>query len=96
MSQELNDYLTGEEKRQMDKLMAKAEERKRERREEDCKEHQVLVMGCQFGCGTIVSEQQEENNSFPADMEKLFGQICGFCKKYNMCQECCEDELPFP
>lgn len=38
MSQDLNDYLTGEEKRQMDKLMAKAEERKKERREEDYKE----------------------------------------------------------
>ena len=57
MGQNLNDYLTGEERRQMDKLLAKAEERMRENGEEVCSE-QILLMACQCKCRQMMQKEE--------------------------------------
>lgn len=94
MGKNLNDYLTGDERRQMDALLAKAEERMRENGEEVCR-GQFIMMSCQCGCGQT-SQSDEKRDNFPNDMENLLRQICDFCKKHNMCPEYCIEELPFP
>ena len=93
MGVDLNDYLTGEERRQMDKLLEKAKERMRENGEEGCS-GQFIMMSCQC-CGQT-SQSDEKRDNFPNDMENLLRQICDFCKKHDMCPEYCQDELPFP
>jgi len=92
MDMNLKDYLTGEERRQMDALLGKAAERRKEK--EGCN-GQFIMMACQCGCGQA-SQSEEERDNFPNDMGNLFGQICEFCKKHNMCPDYCEEELPFP
>lgn len=93
MSQDLNDYLTGEERRQMNKLLAKAEERRKEKGEEDCKE-QFIMMACHCECGQT-GPNEEERDDLPNDMENLLDHVCNFCKKHNMCPECSDEQLPF-
>ncbi len=96
MSQDLNDYLTGEERRQMDALLKKAECRKQEK-EGEGKSQQVMFMECQIGCvQENGKEQTQQRDNFSCDLEHLLGQICEFSKKYNVCPKYCEDELPFP
>lgn len=92
MDMSLKDYLTGEENRQLDVLLAKAEERMREKEEERCR-GQFIMMSCQ--CGQA-SQNEEKRDNFPNDIENLLGQICDFCKKHSMCPEYCAEELPFP
>ncbi len=94
MGQDLNDYLTGEEKRQMDALLAKAEERRREKGEEDCSK-QILLMDCQCKC-TQVMQKEDERERFEEDVKKVFANICAFCKGHDLCPEYCNEELPFP
>ena len=94
MGQNLNEYLTGEERRQMDKLLEKAEERMRENGEEGCG-GQLLLMACQCKCKQVL-EKEEEKERFENDIRKLFSDICNFCKGHDMCLEYCQDELPFP
>ena len=94
MGADLNDYLTGEERRQMDKLLEKAKERMRENGEEGCS-GQLLLMTCQCKCKQVL-EKEEEKERFENDIRKLFSDICNFCKGHVMCLEYCQDELPFP
>lgn len=94
MGQNLNDYLTGEERRQMDALLAKAEERLKEKGEEGCS-GQLLLMACQCKCKQVL-EKEEEKERFENDIRKLFSDICTFCKEHDMCLEYCQDELPLP
>lgn len=94
MGTDLRDFLTGEERRQMDALLGKAEERMREKGEEGCR-GQFIMMSCQCRCGQA-EQSDEKRDNFPNDMENLLGQICDFCKKHSMCPEYCVEELPFP
>ncbi len=94
MSQNLNDYLTGEERRQMDALLAKAEERMRDKGDESCRE-QILLMTCQCKCKQVL-EKEEEKERFKEDVKKVFANICAFCKGHDLCPEYCVEELPFP
>ena len=94
MNMSLKDYLTGEENRQLDALLAKAEERMKEKGEEVCR-GQFLLMTCQCGCGQA-NQNDEKRDNFPNDIEHLLGQICDFCKKHSICPEYCQEELPFP
>ncbi len=94
MGTDLRDFLTGEERRQMDKLLAKAEERMRENGEEVCSE-QILLMACQCKCRQMM-QKEEEKERFEEGVKKIFSDICNFCKGYNLCPEYCQDELPFP
>ena len=92
MGIDLKNYLTGEEMRQMDKLLEKAEERMKEKGEEGCR-GQFIIIACQ--CGREQISREEERDNLPNDMENLLAQVCNFCKEHNMCPEYCAEELPF-
>ena len=49
MATDLKDYLTDEERRQMDALLMKAEARMKEKGEEGCR-GQFIMVSCQCGC----------------------------------------------
>ena len=95
MGADLKDFLTGEERRQMDDLLAKAEERMKEKGEDGYCNGQLLLMTCQCKCKQVL-EKEEEKERFENDIRKLFVNICAFCKGHDMCPEYCQDELPFP
>lgn len=94
MGQNLNDYLTGDERRQMDALLAKVEARMKEKGEEGCSE-QILLIACQCKCKQMM-QKEEEKERFEEEVRKIFSDICTFCKEHDMCLEYCHDELPFP
>ena len=94
MGADLKDYLTGEERRQMDALLAKAEARMKEKGEEGCR-GQLLLMTCQCKCKQVL-EKEEEKERFEEDVRKIFTNVCVFCKGHDMCPEYCQEELPFP
>ncbi len=95
MGADLKDFLTGEERRQMDALLAKAEARMKEKGEDGYCNGQLLLMTCQCKCKQVL-EKEEEKERFENDIRKLFVNICAFCKGHDMCPEYCQDELPFP
>lgn len=95
MGADLKDFLTGEERRQMDALLAKAEARMKEKGEDGYCNRQLLLMTCQCKCKQVL-EKEEEKERFENDIRKLFVNICAFCKGHDMCPEYCQDELPFP
>ncbi len=94
MGKNLNDYLTGDERRQMDKLLERAEERMRENGEEVCSE-QILLMACQCKCRQMM-QKEEEKERFEEEVKRIFTNICAFCKGHDLCPEYCQEELPFP
>lgn len=94
MDMSLKGYLTGEENRQLDALLAKAEERRKEKGEEDCS-GQFFLMTCQCKCKQVL-EKEEEKERFEEDVKRVFANICAFCKGHDMCPEYCSEELPFP
>ena len=94
MGADLRDFLTGEERRQMDALLAKAEARMKEKGEEGCR-GQLFLMACQCKCKQVL-EKEEEKERFEEDVRKIFTNICAFCKGHDMCPEYCQEELPFP
>lgn len=91
---DLRDFLTGEERRQIDALLAKAEARMHEKGDEGCSE-QIFLMACQCKCQQIM-QKEEEKERFEEDVKKLLTNICIFCKGHDMCSEYCSEELPFP
>jgi len=91
---DLRDFLTGEERRQMDALLAKAEERMKEKGEGSYNE-QFLLMTCQCKCKQVL-EKEEEKERFEEEVRKIFSDICNFCKGHDLCPEYCQEELPFP
>lgn len=98
MGADLKDYLTGEERRQMDALLAKAEERMKEKGEDGCCNGQLLLMACQCKCNKCkqMMQKEEEKEMFEEEVRKIFASICTFCKGHDLCQEYCVEELPFP
>lgn len=94
MDMNLKDYLTGEENRQLDALLAKAEARMKEKGGESYNE-QFLLMTCQCRCKQVL-EKEEEKERFEEEVKKIFTNICAFCKGHDMCPEYCQEELPFP
>ena len=94
MGADLKDYLTGEERRQMDALLAKAEKRMKEKGEDGCSE-QILLMACQCKCKQMM-QKEEEKEMFEEEVRKIFASICTFCKGHDLCQEYCVEELRFP
>ena len=96
MDVNLREYLTGEERRQMDALIMIATARRELRGDRGCS-GQFFMAGCQCGCGHDAKKQHGEDDGLPTDMAKLFGEICDFCQKYGMCPiDCGDEELPFP
>lgn len=95
MGTDLRDFLTSEERRQMDALLAKAEARMKEKGGESYNE-QFLLMTCQCCKCKQLLDKEEEKKRFEEEVRKVFASICIFCKGHDMCPECCQEELPFP
>lgn len=97
------DFLTPEEKEQMQSLMAKAAERMRKSKEETSNEsHQFLFLHCQCECRRQMERKEQIKEEFAQDVRTLLDQICTFCRKHGfpVCKQESsgdeEDELPLP
>lgn len=97
------DFLTPEEKEQMQSLMAKAAERMRKSKEETSNEsHQLLFLHCQCECRKQMERKEQIKEEFSQDVRTLLDQICTFCRKHGfpVCKRESsgdeEDELPLP
>lgn len=97
------DFLTPEEKEQMQSLMAKAAERMRKNKEETSNEsHQFLFLHCQCECRKQMERKEQIKEEFSRDVRTLLDQICTFCRKHGfpVCKRESsgdeEDELPLP
>lgn len=89
MDMDWNNYLTEDEKRQMNDIFQKVERRIKEKGESCQGQFLILAQCC---CGQEVQKEQEKE-SFPEDMAKFLANVCDFCKKHDMCPD---ESLPFP
>lgn len=104
---DLDRYLGPEEKEQLDKLLKKAGKRKLEEEKRNSgKGQEILGFRFCFECGIgerkpEVQRETGENGNVkgPADsMEELYDfqnllrQMCDFCKKYDLCPECRQEQ----
>ncbi len=99
------DFLTPDEREQINNLMAKASERMRKSREkasakESC---QFLFLRCQQECKKQIEQKEQVREELEHDIELLLNQVCTFCRKhcFPLCEkdgadEEDEEELPFP
>lgn len=97
------DFLTPDEREQINNLMAKAAERMRKSRETASNEsHQFLFLRCQCECRQQMEKKEQIKEEFAQDVRTLLDQICSFCRKHGfpMCKREAsgdeEDELPLP
>ena len=90
----LKDYLTGEENRQLDALLAKAEERRKEKGEEGCS-GQFFLMTCQCKCKQVL-EKEEEKERFEEDIRKIFTNICAFARDMTCALNTARKSCHFP
>lgn len=97
------DFLTPEEKEQMQSLMAKAAERMRKSEEKTPNEsHQFLFLHCQCECRRQMERKEQIKEEFAQDVRTLLDQICTFCRKHGfpVCKRESsgdeDDELPLP
>lgn len=108
----LDRYLEPGEKEQIDRLLRKAVERK-EKKVRNAGKNQAFQFKFCFECGAeerrpeVETKEKDEVKGSDNDMEdlydfeKLFRQICQFCKQNNLCPECRkeleeEEEDDFP
>lgn len=100
----LDRYLNDEEKEQLDKLLKKAGKRKMEEESRNAagRGQDGLRFRFCFECGIEEGKPEEQKEAGgdgevkgPAesmeelyDFQNLFRQMCDFCKKYNLCPEC--------
>lgn len=99
------DFLTPDEREQINSLMAKAAERmKKSRERSSAKEsHQFLFLHCQQDCRRHLEQKEQASEELEHDIELLLNQICTFCRKHCLplcekdgAEEEDEEELPFP
>lgn len=87
MIENLKDYMTEEEKRQIDALLDRAEERRR-RKQADSNKQRFLFLKCQCECYEgMMQQNQEEQKKMDAEeaIQKMLRQICDFCRKHRAC-----------
>ena len=105
MGENLKDYMTDAEKRQVDILLERAQKRMREKQVAS-HEHQFLFMNCQCECYEGMVQQNQEKTKkvdFEEDIQTLLQQICEFCKRHRACfreggkeeKEEVDEDLPF-
>ena len=100
-----DEFLTLEERKQMDDLMRKADERRKKKMEDDAAKH-FLILDCQYTCLKHMQKKEGEQAwAVPSDCFELMQQflklICIFCREHG-CHECHkkeeltgDEELPF-
>lgn len=103
---EYDEFLTPDEKKQIDELMKKADERRKKKIEDDASQH-FLMLDCQCMCMKKMQEQEgEQGQSVLSDcfemMQQFLKMVCNFCREHR-CYECHKkeepvgnEELPFP
>lgn len=87
MRENLKDYMTAEEQRQVDSILERAQGRMR-KKQAARHEHQFLFLGCQCECYGGMGQQeweQQERCDFEEDVQGLLAQICDFCKRHRSC-----------
>ena len=98
----LDKYLEPGEKEQLDRLLRRAAERK-EKEVRNAGKNQAFKFQFCFECGAeerrAEVETKEKEVKSPGndmedlyDFEKLFRQICQFCKQNNLCPECRKEQ----
>lgn len=99
----LDRYLEPGEKEQLDRLLRRAAERK-EKEVRKAGKNQAFQFRFCFECGAeerraeVETNEKEEVKGSDNDMEdlydfeKLFRQICQFCKQNNLCPECKKEQ----
>lgn len=99
------DFLTPNEREQINNLMAKASERMRKSREKASvnESHQFLFLHCQCECRRQMEQKEQIRDEFEQDVRTLLDHICSFCNKHRipMCRKDDaggedDDELPLP
>lgn len=101
---EYDEFLTPDEKKQIDELMKKADERRKKKIEDDASKH-FLMLDCQCMCMKQIQEKEGEQD-VPSGcfelMQQFLKMLCNFCRAHG-CRECHRDkeftgdeELPFP
>ena len=87
MGENLKDYMTDEEKRQVDILLERAQKRMR-KKQAASHEHQFLFLGCQCESykGMMQQNQEEQKKvDIEEDIQKLLHQVCEFCMRHQVC-----------
>lgn len=95
---EWDEFLTPEEKEQMDNLMKRAEERRKKKTENDESRH-FLLMECQCMCMRQMQEKEGNMAMLPEcfeSMKQFLKMVCGFCREHRFCEYRKDEELPFP
>lgn len=100
------DFLTPDEREQINTIMAKASERMQRSREKAStnESHQFLFLHCQCECRRQMEQKEQIRNEFEQDTRALLDHICSFCNKHRIIPVCRrdtagsedEDELPLP
>lgn len=94
MKEELRDYLTPIELKQLDSLIEKAEERRKQEKEKedaDVSGHCFLMLKCQYERGKCTADEESMKIDLKDDLEKVLQKICQFCKSQGSFV-CCKDE----
>lgn len=96
---DLGEFLTHEEREQLETLMKRAEERKR--KEEEAFSRQFILLECQCGYLKRMDKGKRKEPDSCEEMQELLRLICDFCRKHGgICHrdredEGGDDELPF-
>lgn len=100
------DFLTPDEREQINRLMAKAADRMMKSREKTSDKESschFLFLRCQQECRKQIEQKKQVQEELEHDIELLMSQICTFCQKH--CFPMCgkensadedEEELPLP
>lgn len=88
MDIELCDYMSREEREQMDALMDRARRRKERREEAAIGAKRFQFFQCQCACKMEMDGglEKEPRKSSGEEMEQMLKAICDFCLKYDLCQ----------
>lgn len=97
------DFLTHDEREQINNLMAKASDRMRKSREKASanESHHFLFLHCQCECKRQMEQKEQIRDEFEQDARTLLDHICSFCHKHRVCRKDDaggkdDDELPLP
>lgn len=95
MDDNLRDFMSKDEQKQMDDLIQRAVERKERRKEAAVGSQRFQFFMCQCENMEEMKDKGEVNRKGTAeqeqfDIQQLLAEICSFCRKYGMCQSNCQ------
>lgn len=97
MDENLRNFMSKEERAQMDALVARAARRKERRKEAAMGSRRIQFFKCE--CGRVGEmeekddvDEEECKEDFYGGMDRLLMEICGFCLRYGLCRHICPQE----